>query len=184
MAIRRTTPALLGLFSLIALLADRQMRRAVGVVRQAAWYHKRDPDLRRRFGAGAQRVVGSRSDFLRVAFGDRHGKSPTGICGTPNRGGLLRGVMAKVEQDEVRRFYLLVTRAELFRRCRTRRNPAISVKRSIPEDRSTPPAMPSNHLQHTDARDEASGHYSTADVLLTKPPMFWSEAFRFYGFCR
>jgi hypothetical protein len=87
-------------------------------------------------------------------------------------------------QDEVRRFYLLVTRAELFRRCRTRRNPAISVKRSIPEDRSTLPAMPSNHLQHTDARDEASGQYSTADVLLTKPPMFWSEAFRFYGFCR
>jgi hypothetical protein len=43
LAIRRTTPALLGLFSLIALLVDRQMTRAVGVVRQAAWYHKRDP---------------------------------------------------------------------------------------------------------------------------------------------
>jgi hypothetical protein len=43
MAIRRTTPALLGLFSLIALLVDRQMRRGVGVVRQAAWYRKRDP---------------------------------------------------------------------------------------------------------------------------------------------
>jgi hypothetical protein len=43
MAIRRTTPVLLGLFSLIALLVDRQMRRAVGTVRQAAWYHKRDP---------------------------------------------------------------------------------------------------------------------------------------------
>src|SRR5215212_5862085 len=42
-AIRRTTPALLGLFSLIALLVDHQMTRAVGVVRQAAWYHKRDP---------------------------------------------------------------------------------------------------------------------------------------------
>ena len=44
--------------------------------------------------------------------------------------------------------------------------------------------MPCDHLQHTDARDETLGHYSTADVLLTKPPMFWSEAFRFYGFCR
>jgi hypothetical protein len=43
MAIRRTTPALLGLFSLIALLVDRHMTRMVGVVRQAAWYHKRDP---------------------------------------------------------------------------------------------------------------------------------------------
>jgi hypothetical protein len=43
MAIRRTTPALLGLFSLIALLVDCRMTRAVGVVRQAAWYRKRDP---------------------------------------------------------------------------------------------------------------------------------------------
>jgi hypothetical protein len=42
-AIGRTTPALLGLFSLIALLVDRQMTQAVGVIRQAAWYHKRDP---------------------------------------------------------------------------------------------------------------------------------------------
>jgi hypothetical protein len=43
MAIRRTTPSLLGLFSLIALLVDGHMTRAVGVVRRAAWYHKRDP---------------------------------------------------------------------------------------------------------------------------------------------
>jgi hypothetical protein len=43
MAIRRTTPALLGLFSLIALLVDRQATRAAGAVRQAAWHHKRDP---------------------------------------------------------------------------------------------------------------------------------------------
>jgi hypothetical protein len=35
--------ALLGLFSLIALLVDCRMTRAVGVVRQAAWYRKRDP---------------------------------------------------------------------------------------------------------------------------------------------
>ncbi len=44
MAIRRTTPALLGLFSLVTLFADRQMRRAAGTLRrQAAWYHKRHP---------------------------------------------------------------------------------------------------------------------------------------------
>jgi hypothetical protein len=30
--------------------------------------------------------------------------------------------------------------------------------------------------------NEALGHFYTADVLLTKPPMFWPEAFRFYGF--
>ncbi len=43
MAIRRATPALLGLFSLIALIAHRQMRHSVGVVRQVSWYHKRAP---------------------------------------------------------------------------------------------------------------------------------------------
>jgi hypothetical protein len=42
-AIRRTTPALLGLFSLVTLLAHRQMRQAAGTFRQAAWYRKRDP---------------------------------------------------------------------------------------------------------------------------------------------
>ena len=42
-AIRRTTPALLGLFSLVTLLAHRQMREPGGLVRQAAWYPKRDP---------------------------------------------------------------------------------------------------------------------------------------------
>jgi hypothetical protein len=42
-AIRRTTPALLGLFSVITLFAHRQMRQATGAFRRAAWYHKRDP---------------------------------------------------------------------------------------------------------------------------------------------
>ena len=44
LAIRRTTPALLGLFSLVTLFADRQMRQAAGTFqRQAAWYRKRHP---------------------------------------------------------------------------------------------------------------------------------------------
>jgi hypothetical protein len=43
MAIRRTTPALLGLFSVITLLAHRWMTQATGAFRRAAWYHKRDP---------------------------------------------------------------------------------------------------------------------------------------------
>jgi len=44
MAIGRTTPALLGLFSVVTLFADRQMREAAGALRrQAAWYHKRHP---------------------------------------------------------------------------------------------------------------------------------------------
>jgi hypothetical protein len=43
MAIRRTTPALFGLFSLVSLFAHRQMVQAAGALRQAAWYHKRHP---------------------------------------------------------------------------------------------------------------------------------------------
>jgi hypothetical protein len=43
MAIRRTTPALLALFSLVSLFAHRQMVQAAGALRQAAWYHKRHP---------------------------------------------------------------------------------------------------------------------------------------------
>ncbi len=44
MAIQRTTPALLGMFSLVALLAHQRIRQAAGVFRrQAAWYHKRHP---------------------------------------------------------------------------------------------------------------------------------------------
>jgi hypothetical protein len=43
-------------------------------------------------------------------------------------------------------------------------------------------SVPCTHLQHNDARDEALGQQSTADVLLTKPPIRTSEAFRFTGF--
>jgi hypothetical protein len=44
LAIRRTTPALLGLFSLVTLFAHQRMRKVAGALRrQAAWYHKRHP---------------------------------------------------------------------------------------------------------------------------------------------
>ncbi len=44
LAIRRTTPALLGLFSLVTLFAHQRMRKAAGVFRrQAGWYHKPHP---------------------------------------------------------------------------------------------------------------------------------------------
>lgn len=42
-AILRTTPALLGLFSLVTLLAHRHARRRKLPTRQAAWYHKPKP---------------------------------------------------------------------------------------------------------------------------------------------
>ena len=42
-AIRRTTPALLGLFSLVTLLAHEHMADPAATVRQAAWYRKARP---------------------------------------------------------------------------------------------------------------------------------------------
>jgi hypothetical protein len=43
LAIRRTTPALLGLFSLVTLFAQDRMTQAAGDFRQAAWYRKTRP---------------------------------------------------------------------------------------------------------------------------------------------
>jgi hypothetical protein len=43
MAIRRTTPALLGLFSFVTLFAHQRMVRSIGAVRRAAWYRKPCP---------------------------------------------------------------------------------------------------------------------------------------------
>ena len=43
LAIRRTTPALLGLFSLVTLLAHGRMTQPAGAFRQVAWYHKTHP---------------------------------------------------------------------------------------------------------------------------------------------
>jgi hypothetical protein len=81
LAIQRTTPALLGLFSLVTLFAHLQMRRAGGhlsasggLVPQGSSY------LRRCFGAGEEGAMGQGADFLRLARGERHGQSPAGIC--------------------------------------------------------------------------------------------------------
>ena len=43
LAIRRTTPALLGLFSVVTVFAHGRMVRAAGAFRRAAWYHKAHP---------------------------------------------------------------------------------------------------------------------------------------------
>ncbi len=43
LAIRRTTPALLGLFSLVTLIAHHRITQGANTLRQAAWYHKAHP---------------------------------------------------------------------------------------------------------------------------------------------
>ena len=42
-AIQRTAPALVGLFSVVTLLAHQHMVKGEGVIRRAAWYDKRHP---------------------------------------------------------------------------------------------------------------------------------------------
>jgi hypothetical protein len=53
---------------------------------------------------------------------------------------------SELRKDEVRTIYHPGTRAELVRRCPTRRNSGTSLRRSMPEDSPTPTAAPCNHL--------------------------------------
>ena len=69
MAIRRTTPALLGLFSLVTVFAHGRMRQAAGAFRQATWYRKRHPTfadalalVRKELWAQEQTFCGSPAD--------------------------------------------------------------------------------------------------------------------------
>jgi DDE superfamily endonuclease len=83
LAIRRTTPALLGLFSLVTLFAHQRMRQAAGTFRrQVAWYHKAHPTfadalalVRKELWAQEQTFYGSpaHSDTIKVprAFVER-----------------------------------------------------------------------------------------------------------------
>jgi hypothetical protein len=45
LAIRRTTPALLGLFSIVTLYAHQRMVQGSGALRQAGWYRKAHPSF-------------------------------------------------------------------------------------------------------------------------------------------
>lgn len=56
LAIRRTTPALLGLFSLVTLLAHQLVKRGKLPVRRAAWYVKRLPTFSDALGAVRQHL--------------------------------------------------------------------------------------------------------------------------------
>ena len=89
LAILRTTPALLGLFSLVTLFAApahgaaSRPRPAGGLVPQAA------ADLLRCAGPGPPRTVGA-AGFLLSAARPRHGKSPPRVRGALDRDPLLR----------------------------------------------------------------------------------------------
>jgi hypothetical protein len=75
LAIQRTAPALLGLFSVVALLAHRYMAKGEGIVRGAAWYDKTRPTfsdalalVRRQLWAQEETFCGSaqENDMVKV----------------------------------------------------------------------------------------------------------------------
>jgi len=75
LAIQRTAPALLGLFSVVSLLAHRYMAKGEGIVRGAAWYDKRHPTfsdalalVRRQLWAQEETFCGSaqENDMVKV----------------------------------------------------------------------------------------------------------------------
>ena len=92
LAIGRTTPALLALFSLVTVFAHRRMGQAAGAPRQAGWYHKRHPTFADALALVRKELWAEEQTFFRVARGDRHDKSPAGLHGTTNRRGFLRGM--------------------------------------------------------------------------------------------
>jgi hypothetical protein len=93
LAIRRTTPALLGLFSLVTLFAHPSADGAEhGDAAAGSVVPQTLPDFLRCTRAGGQRVVGAGGDFLQVSPRSGHGKSAAGVRGTLNRDTLLRGV--------------------------------------------------------------------------------------------
>lgn len=69
LAIRRTTPALLGLFSLVTLLAHQLVKRGKLPVRRAAWYVKRLPTFSDALGAVRQHL------WRQVSFRMSHRKT-------------------------------------------------------------------------------------------------------------
>jgi uncharacterized protein (DUF3084 family) len=82
---------LLGLFSLVALLAHRYMAKGEGIVRRAAWYDKARPTFSDAL-ALVRRELLAQEEILRVGAGERHGKSPAGVRRAANRRGLLCGM--------------------------------------------------------------------------------------------
>ncbi|MBA3473484.1 MAG: hypothetical protein H0T57_09715 [Rubrobacter sp.] len=84
LAIRRTTPALLGLFSLVTLFAHQlqTVRSADYLVRRAAWYHKAYPTF---------------SDALALVRRDLWAQGTT-FCGSPRESDMVKVPRALVER--------------------------------------------------------------------------------------
>jgi hypothetical protein len=67
LAIRRTTPALLGLFSLVTLLAHRRMAQSTEAPRRAAWYRKPYPTFSDALALVRRELWAQEETFCRLA---------------------------------------------------------------------------------------------------------------------
>ena len=76
LAIARTTPCLLGLFSLVTLIADRLHRKGLLHVRQAAWYEKSVPTFSDAL-ASVRRHLWSCPNVPHSRFGHDHDEIPS-----------------------------------------------------------------------------------------------------------
>jgi hypothetical protein len=83
LAIGRTTPALMGLFSVITLFAHRHMTRATGAIQRTAWYHKRAPTF---------------SDALAVVRKELWAQEEQTFCGSPAQTDTVKVPRAFVER--------------------------------------------------------------------------------------
>jgi DDE superfamily endonuclease len=90
LAILRTTPALLGLFSLVTLMAHQHAKRRKLPIRQTAWYHKTQPTFSDAL-ALVRRQIWQHECFPSVASPTGHSKMPatvqnrllSAVCYTP-----------------------------------------------------------------------------------------------------
>jgi hypothetical protein len=90
LAILRTTPALLGLFSLVTLMAHQHAKRRKLPIRQTAWYHKAQPTFSDAL-ALVRRQIWQHECFPSVASPTGHSKMPatvqnrllSALCYTP-----------------------------------------------------------------------------------------------------
>src|SRR5215218_1150096 len=83
MAIRRTTPALLGLFSIVTLFAHQRMRRSMQAIRKAAWYRKSRPTF---------------ADALALVRKELWAQEEQTFCGSPSATETVKVLRAFVER--------------------------------------------------------------------------------------
>jgi hypothetical protein len=96
-AIRRSTPALLELFSLVTLFAHRHMANDANVVRRPAWYDETHPTFSDSLAVVRKELCTQEGATFSGRHGGRHGKSTAGVRGKANRCRLLCGLKAKAQ---------------------------------------------------------------------------------------